>query len=238
MAFVLQDDPHAGIQEGQLAQAGFQRLEAVVEIAERPIRPVGLGRGQEAHFGPATPRGRADLMHVDGAISILEPGAVFGVVAPDGQLQPFAQRVDDRDAHAVQTARDLVGVAAVVRVVEFPAGVELGHDDLGSRNAFLGMHVDRDPTAVVADGNAVVGMDFHHDFSRMTGQRLINAIVHDFVDHVVQARAIVGVADIHAGALANRLQPLENFDRISAIFGRILGLFSHASETLFVARDL
>ena len=39
----------------------------------------------------------------------------------------------------------------------------------------------------------------------MTGQRLVNAVVDHLIDHVVQARAIVGVADIHAGALANRL---------------------------------
>jgi hypothetical protein len=50
----------------------------------------------------------------------------------------------------------------------------------------------------------------------MTGQRLVDAVVHDLVDHVVQARAVIGVADVHAGALAHRLQALENLDGIGA----------------------
>jgi len=45
----------------------------------------------------------------------------------------------------------------------------------------------------------------------------------------MQARPIVGVADIHAGAFANRLQPLENLDGISAVFGGFLRGFGHAS---------
>jgi hypothetical protein len=117
----------------------------------------------------------------------------------------------------VQTARDLVGVPALIRVVEFPAGVKLGHDDLGRGNAFFLVDVDRDAAAVVAHRNAVIGVDLHHDFGRVTGQRLVDAVVHDLIHHVVQARPIVGVADIHAGALANRLQPLENLDGIGTV---------------------
>jgi hypothetical protein len=55
----------------------------------------------------------------------------------------------------------------------------------------------------------------------MAGQRLVDAVVDDLVDHVVQARAVVGVADIHAGPLAHGLQPLENLDGIGAIFAAV-----------------
>jgi hypothetical protein len=205
MAFILDDDADARVQEGQLAQPVLQRLEAVVKVAERSFGNVGLGRGKEAHPGAALAGGGADLVHVHDAVAMFEPRAVFLVVAPDRQLQPFAQRVDDRDAHAMQTARDLVGVAALIRVVEFPAGVQLGHDDLGRRNALFLVDVDRDAAAVVAHGNRVVGVDDHRDSGRVTGQRLVNPVVDDLIDHVVQARPVIGVADIHAGALANRL---------------------------------
>src|SRR5262245_22911797 len=47
----------------------------------------------------------------------------FLAVAPDGELEPAGQRVDDGHADAVQSAGDFVGV-----LVEFPAGVQLGHD--------------------------------------------------------------------------------------------------------------
>ena len=83
-------------------------------------------------------------MDVDGAVAVLEPRAIFGFIAPYDQLQPFAQRVDHRDADAMQAARDLVGVAAFVGVVEFAAGVQLRHDDFGGRNAFFGVDADRD----------------------------------------------------------------------------------------------
>jgi hypothetical protein len=75
---------------------------------------------------------------------------VLLAVAPHGQLEPFAERVDHRDADAVEPARDLVGVV-VAGVLELPARVELGHDDLGRRDAFLGVDAGRDAAAVVLD---------------------------------------------------------------------------------------
>jgi hypothetical protein len=75
-------------------------------------------------------------------------------------------------------------------------------------------------------------VDLHADGGRVAGQRLVDAVVDDLIDHVVQARPVVGVADIHAGALANSLQPLENLDGISAVFGGVLGLLRPCGETL------
>src|SRR5690606_7977673 len=44
-------------------------------------------------------------------------------------------------------------------------------------------------------------------------------VVDDLVDHVMQARAVVGVPDIHAGAFADRVEALEDLDRVGAIGG-------------------
>ena len=66
-------------------------------------------------------------------------------VAPDLELQLGRQRVDHRDADAVQAAGDLVGV-----LVELSAGVQLGHDDLGRRHALALVDVGRDAAAIVA----------------------------------------------------------------------------------------
>ncbi len=52
----------------------------------------------------------------------------------------------------------------------------------------------------------------------MPGQRLVDGIVDDLVDHVVQARAVIGVADIHAGALADGVEALEHLDGVRAVF--------------------
>jgi hypothetical protein len=46
----------------------------------------------------------------------------------------------------------------------------------------------------------------------VAGQRLVDGVVDDLVDHVVQARAVVGVADIHARALADGVEALQHLD--------------------------
>ena len=76
--------------------------------------------------------------------AVAEFHEVLFAVAPDGELEPARQRVDHRDADAVQAAGHLVGV-----LVEFPAGMQLGHDDLGRRHAFALVDVGRDAAAVV-----------------------------------------------------------------------------------------
>ena len=94
------------------------------------------------------------------------------------------------------------------------------------------MDVDRDAATVVAHRNRTVGMDDHGYGGRVTGQSLVNAVVDNFVHHVVQTRAIVGVADIHARAFADGIQPLENLDGIGAVALGILGHVGHVVFTL------
>ena len=123
------------------------------------------------------------------------------------------ERVDDRDADAVQAARDLVGV-----LVELTAGMELGHDDLGRRDAFLLLDVDRDAAAVVATVTEPSALSVTVDRVAIAGERLVDRIVDDLVDHVVQARAVIGVADIHARALAHGIEAAQHLDRLRVVF--------------------
>ena len=46
----------------------------------------------------------------------------------------------------------------------------------------------------------------------MSRQGLIDAVINQLKDHMVQARAIVGVADVHSGPLPDRVQALQNFN--------------------------
>ena len=75
-------------------------------------------------------------------------------VAPNLDVEALRQRVDHRDADAVEAARDLVGV-----VVELPARVEVRHDDLERLALVLVVHPDRDAAPVVLDRDGVVGVD-------------------------------------------------------------------------------
>ena len=136
-------------------------------------------------------------------------------VAPDPQLQLARQRVDDGDADAVQAAGNLVGV-----LVEFSAGVQLGHDDLGRGNAFALVDVDRNAAAVVAHGDRAVGVEDDFDRGGVAGERFVDGVVDDLVDHVVQAGTVIGVADIHARPLAHGIEALQHPDRFRAVFDR------------------
>ena len=139
---------------------------------------------------------------------------MFLAVAPDRQLEPGRQRVHHRYADAVQAARDFVGV-----LIEFSAGMELGHDDLGGRHPFALMDVGRDATAVVAHGAGAVRIEGDDHLRGIAGQRLVDGVVDDLVHHVVEAGAVVGVADIHARPLAHRVEALEDLDRIGVVIG-------------------
>src|SRR5690606_37277682 len=95
-------------------------------------------------------------------IAVLEAHPVLLAVAPDGQLEPFAKRVDHRDANPMQAPRDLVGVV-VARVLELPAGVELGHDDLGGGDPFFLVDADGNAAAIVLDAYRAVGIELAQD---------------------------------------------------------------------------
>ena len=77
-----------------------------------------------------------------------------------------------------------------------------------AETALLGVDIHRDAAAVVGDGDRVVGVDGDDDAVAVAGQRLVDRVVDDLEDHVVQAGAVIGVADVHAGALAHRIKTL------------------------------
>ena len=139
-----------------------------------------------------------------------------------------------RDADAVEAAGHLVGIV-VGGVLELPAGVELGHDDLGRRHAFLGVDAGRDAAAIVLDRDRSVGVELDQDAVAMAGERLVDRIVRDLEHHVVEARAVVGVADVHAGALAHRVEALEDLDAVGAIFV-LVGVGCHSPDIGICAR--
>ena len=124
--------------------------------------------------------------------------------AIDLHVEAGGQGVHDGGADAVQTAGGRVGAAA-----ELTAGVELGVDDLDARQALAGHDVDGDASAVVGDGGGVVGVEAHIDGVAVSFQSLIDGVVDDLPEAVHEA-SVVGGADVHAGALAHRLETFED----------------------------
>ncbi len=132
-------------------------------------------------------------------------------VALDLDLDALGERVDHGDADAVQAAGDLVAAAT-----ELAAGVQHGEHDRDRGELLARRDVDRDAATVVGDLDAAVGEDRHLDAVAVAGQRLVDGVVHDLPHQVVQA-ALAGGADVHARALAHRLEALEDLDRAGVV---------------------
>jgi hypothetical protein len=48
-------------------------------------------------------------------------------------------------------------------------------------------------------------------------EMLVDRVVDSFPNQMVQARAVVNVADVHTRAFTNRLEPLQNRDVVAAV---------------------
>ena len=133
----------------------------------------------------------------------------------------------------MQPSGYLVGVG-----VEFSAGVKLGHDDLGG-GAFqfiVALDAGRYAAAVVLDGDGIIGMDDDAYLVAMSCQRFVNGVIQHFEYHVMQAGAIAGIADIHAGPFAHRVKPFQDLDALGAIISRGFRFF--LSGTFFLIHKI
>ena len=125
-------------------------------------------------------------------------------VARDLDLEMVGERVHHRHADAVQAAGGLVDLG-----IEFSAGVQRRHDDFERRLVLeLRVRVDRDAAAVVGDGEEAVLVELDLDPVGVAGDGLVHGIVHHLGEEVMH-RLLVGAADIHAGAAADGLEPLQ-----------------------------
>ena len=127
--------------------------------------------------------------------------------AMDGQFQGFGEGIDDGNADAMQASGNLVGV-----VIEFSARVQDGHDHFGSGSPFFRMDIDRNSAPVIRNHDGVVVFDGDLDVGAMPCQGFVDGIVHHLEHHVMQAAAIVRVADVHARTLAYCIQAFQYLD--------------------------
>src|SRR5262249_41178867 len=155
-------DPHAGIQERELPQTLGQHLVVELDVREdlraRPEPDEGAPLLSLTDYG----QGRRRLTQV---VFLL----VDLAVAIDGELEVVRESVDDRDADAVESARDLVR-----SVVELTARVQYGHNDFGGGSPLFGMDVDRNPAAVVRHRDGLIRVDRHDDPIAIASQGFVD----------------------------------------------------------------
>jgi hypothetical protein len=225
LAIVLERDGQALVEKGQLAEplrqhieTEFQRFKNLAVRLKTHLRAPAFGFAGDGERG----LGFAAL------IPLLEDLAVL----PDFQLQPFGQRVHDRDADSVQPAGNRVGA-----LLELAARVQDGEGHFGGGFLLGGMHAGGNAAAVVHDRDAAVDVDRDLDGFTETGHVLVDTVVDDFIDEMVQP-VDTGAADVHRRSLPDGVESFENFDLIRAVtvgfrLGRIVLLIvlGHSTPT-------
>ena len=200
-ALVPQHDPQAAREERRLAQALRQRRRGELRLVE------DLRVGQERDRRPRLVLARdAGRLHVARRLAAGELLPVQLAVAAHLGHEPLRERVHDRDANAVQAARDLVALAA-----ELPACVELREHDRQRGEPLVRDHVHRDARAGIANRHRVVRMDGDVDEVVPARESLVDGVVDRLVDEMVEASR-ARRADVHPGSETDGLEALEDGD--------------------------
>ena len=215
---VADGDLQAAIEEGQFPQALREGLEG--ELGRLEDLRVRLEAGPRA--GPLGDADLGERLARHAAIVRLIPDLA---PAADLDLAPLRQRVHHRGPDAVEPARDLVGL-----VVELPARVQHGHDDLGRALPGSRVLVDRHAPAVVLHGDRVVGVDGDLHLGREAGEGFVDGVVDDLVDEMVQAGR-PGRPDVHRRPLSHGGEAFEDLDA-AGVVGRHDGLVGHERTCL------
>jgi hypothetical protein len=203
VAFVLNRDDDAAVQEGELAKSLRQGVETVVGRLE----DLSVGLERDLRSPPLRSPGDFELSERCSALVAL---LIHLSVAPDLEIQSFGQRVDDRNADPVETTRNFVAV-----VVELAAGVQHGQHHFGGGFAAF-VPIDRNSPPVVDNGDRPVYVDGDVDLVTVAGQRLINGVVDNLIYEMVKARC-AGRTDVHRRTLPHRLEALEDLDLVGAV---------------------
>ncbi len=203
---VRERDRHARQQHGFRAQQALQvvhrdgrRIEVFAVRPGRDARAVLLAAALEW-------RGGEGFDHVAGGEHQLVLAVALIVLAPDFDLEALGQRIGDRDADAVQAARERIRAARAF--VELAAGVQAREHDLDRGHAFFGVDADRDAAAVIFDRDRAVRVHRDADVLAIATQRLIGGVVDHFLDDVER----IFRAGVHARTLFHRFESLEDAD--------------------------
>ena len=117
----------------------------------------------------------------------------------------------------------------VVLVRELAAGVQRAENHLHAWPALHGVDIHGHAAAVVAHRDGAIPVQYHIDTAGVSGEGLINAVVDNFLGEVIGACGI----GVHAGALAHRLKPGEDFNVFRGVIAHACLWFP---ETALVGR--
>ena len=194
------------VQECQLAHPVCKGVVVVFRHDEdRVVRPELLARTAALRL--------AHHLHGVQRLPLLVLLLVYLSVAEHLRRHVLRERIHAADAHAVQTAADLIAA-----LVELTAGMQHRHYDLQRRAMLLRMLIDGNAASVVLDDDAVVLAHRHLDVRAEPRKGFVDTIVNGFVNQVVQS-LFADVADVHRGALPYRLKSFKHLNVARRVVG-------------------
>ena len=207
-------DPSVCLERATLLLATLSASLADPCDGEVPLLPVAL-QAMVEEAGPSGESGRTALVGASQvllrSVSVFLDPAARQVVSP--RFGEVAARALARWLDTFLFSEDAVPQVAVRRL-----NTEI--DQAGTLDMSINLA-----------GAALTQWAGEFELHRVACQSLVDAVVHDLVDHVVQAGAVIGVADVHTGTLTNSLKAFENLDGFSVVFRggerEVLGGFAH-----------
>ncbi len=195
---VLEAHPQARAQHG----LGLQRVAQLGDAKRSVSKNFGSGQNRTVvpvFFCPTVPISSSFEVHLAAA----EADVVFLAAAPHPALQLLRQRIDHRHTDAMQAAGELV-----VGVRELAAGMQPREDQLHAADLLLRMDVHRHAAAVVGDLQRAILEQRHLDQVAVARQRLVDAVVDDFMREMVGPRGV----GVHARAATHGVEAGEHLD--------------------------
>lgn len=92
---------------------------------------------------------------------------------------------------------------------ELATRVQFGHDEFNPGELGLGFLVDGNAPSVVGHQDRTTDFQDHLDLRAVPGKGFVNGVVHDLPQAVHEAAGVVA-ADVHARALTNSVQALQD----------------------------
>ena len=227
LALVADDDLEPRHEEGRLARTLLELFQVERGILREDLRvgPVADPRAGDA-LRAARPTTRSSEAFSNGrerrvgsrageaaglaAVERHRPGLAPAI---DLDVESLRERVDDGCPDTVQAAGCRVRSAA-----ELAAGVQLGEDDLDAAQPRARLDVDGDAARAIAHLDAAVGVQDDLDARAVAAEGLIDGVVDDLPE-AVHEPARVGRPDVHAGALADRFEPLQDLEMMGGVLG-------------------
>ena len=86
--------------------------------------------------------------------------------------------------------------------------MQLRHHEFSGGNAFFFVNIRWDAAAIVFDLGGTIRIQRDDNTVTMSREGFVNGVIDNLVHHVVQARTVIGVPDIHARPLTHGVEAL------------------------------